>query len=54
MGFVETWGISILVVLGLAGGTMGFAARIGRWIDNQGNTVVDEPKERRKVFKGEE
>lgn len=40
--------LAILVVAALAVATLGFALLIGRWIDAQSNTVVDEPKKPRK------
>ncbi len=48
---VELFGslpLAIVAVVALAVATLGFAFLIGRWIDAQSNTVVDEPKKPRK------
>ena len=43
------WALPLLAVGGLAVVTLVFALFIGRWIDAQSNSVVDEPRpERRK------
>lgn len=44
MGEIGNWLLPVVVVLVLAVGTLVFALFIGRWIDAQGNTVVDEPR----------
>ncbi len=48
MDMVAGWGLPLLVVGVLALLTLGFAVLIGKWIDAQSNTVVDEPRETRK------
>ena len=48
MDIVASWGLPILVVAVLAALTLGFALLIGKWIDAQSNTVVDEPREGKK------
>ena len=48
MDILGSWAIPLLVVGIFALGTLGFALLIGRWIDAQSNTVVDESRERKK------
>jgi hypothetical protein len=45
---VTTWALPALAVGGLALLTLGFAVLIGRWIDAQSNTVLDEPRHPRR------
>jgi len=45
MEMLSDWGIPALVVGALGALTIAFAFVIGRWIDSQSNTVVDEPRE---------
>jgi hypothetical protein len=45
MDILGSWGLPLLVVAALALLTLGFAVLIGKWIDAQSNTVVDEPRE---------
>jgi hypothetical protein len=47
MDFLGGWSLPILVVGGLGALTLGFALLIGRWIDAQSNTVIDEPRKRK-------
>jgi hypothetical protein len=42
------WLLPVAAVVLLAAVTIAFAIFIGRWIDAQGNSVVDDPRERRK------
>jgi hypothetical protein len=39
--------LPVLVVGGLGALTLGFALLIGRWIDTQSNTVIEEPRKRK-------
>ena len=48
MDWLAGWATPVLVVGGLGGLTLGFALLIGRWIDAQSRTVVDEPRRGRK------
>ena len=48
MEWLEGWGVPVLLVGGLGGLTLLFALLIGRWIDAQSRTVVDEPRRDRK------
>lgn len=48
MEILTSWGLPILVVAVLALLTLGFAVLIGKWIDAQSNTVIDQPRESRK------
>lgn len=48
MDFFGSWLLPVIVVAMLVGGTLIFALFIGRWIDAQSNSVVDEPREPRK------
>ncbi len=49
---VTTWALPALAVGGLALLTLGFAVLIGRWIDAQSNTVLDEPRHSRRHMSG--
>jgi hypothetical protein len=50
MDDIGGWVLPVLAVGGLALVTLMFALFIGRWIDAQSNSVVDEPRpERRKT-----
>jgi hypothetical protein len=42
------WLLPLLAVVLLAVVTLAFAVFIGRWIDAQGNSVVDNPRDRDK------
>jgi hypothetical protein len=42
------WLLPVAAVVLLAAVTIAFAVVIGRWIDAQGKSVVDDPRERRK------
>jgi hypothetical protein len=42
------WLLPVGAVVLLAAVTIAFAIFIGRWIDAQGNSVVDDPRERRR------
>ena len=42
------WLLPVAAVVLLAAVTIAFAVIIGRWIDAQGNSVVDDPRERGK------
>jgi hypothetical protein len=42
------WLLPLLAVVLLAVVTLAFAVFIGRWIDAQGNSVVDNPRDRNK------
>ncbi len=48
MDMIASWGLPVLVVAVLALLTLGFAVLVGKWIDAQSNTVVDQPRESRK------
>lgn len=48
MDWFGSWAAPVLVVGGLGALTLGFALLIGRWIDAQSRTVVDEPRHKRK------
>jgi hypothetical protein len=52
MDVFASWTLPILVVGVLAILTLGFALLIGRWIDAQSNTVVDEPRSKKIKDKG--
>jgi hypothetical protein len=52
MDIFASWALPILVVGALAILTLCFALLIGRWIDAQSNTVVDEPRSKRVKDKG--
>lgn len=45
---MNSWALPILAVAALGGATLALALLVGRWIDAQSNSVVDEPRERRK------
>ncbi len=45
---IGNWLLPLLVVVVLAVATLVFARFIGQWIDAQGNSVVDKPRETRK------
>lgn len=47
MDLFASWALPVLVVGALVVLTLGFALLIGRWIDAQSNSVVDEPRERK-------
>ena len=47
METVSSWALPVLAVGGLAVVTLVFALLIGRWIDAQSNSVVDEPRRER-------
>ncbi len=51
MDLLASWGLPLLTVGGLAVLTLGFALLIGKWIDAQSNTVVDEPRDKGKRIK---
>lgn len=51
---VTSWGIPLAAVGLLGGLTLLFALFIGRWIDSQSASVLDEPRERRGPRKGQE
>ena len=44
MELASSWVLPVLAVGGLAVVTLVFAVFIGRWIDAQSNSVVDEPR----------
>ena len=44
MDFLGSWLQPILAVILLGGLTLAFALFVGRWIDAQSNSVVDEPR----------
>lgn len=46
------WLLPLLAVVLLAVATLAFAMFIGRWIDAQGNSVVDDPRDRDKRRQG--
>ena len=48
MDLLGNWALSILAVAALGAVTLGVALLVGRWIDAQSNSVVDEPREGRK------
>ncbi len=48
MDLLGGWALSILAVAALGAVTLGVALLVGRWIDAQSNSVVDEPREGRK------
>jgi hypothetical protein len=55
MDYVSSWVLPVLAVGALAVVTLVFALFIGRWIDAQSKSVVDEPrKERRKIDRNDE
>jgi hypothetical protein len=45
---LASWTLPIIVVAALGVATLGFAVLIGRWIDAQSNSVLDEPKEKKR------
>ena len=47
-GSISNWVIPVMAVGALGVATLLFALLIGRWIDAQSNSVVDEPREGRK------
>jgi hypothetical protein len=47
METMSSWALPVLAVGGLAVVTLVFALLIGRWIDAQSNSVVDEPRRKR-------
>ena len=47
MDFAGSWTIPLIAVGALGVLTLAFALLIGRWIDSQSNSVVDEPREKR-------
>ena len=47
MELASSWVLPVLAVGGLAVVTLVFALLIGRWIDAQSNSVVDEPRRER-------
>ncbi len=51
MDLLDSWALPIVAVVALGGATLALALLVGRWIDAQSNSVVDEPRERRKKSK---
>jgi len=45
---LSSWAIPVLAVGALGGATLALAVLVGRWIDAQSNSVVDEPRQERK------